>query len=53
MVFAGGEFWDNTALRLSIDEAADKFGPPTDYGCATIYAGDISDRSTYRMIQYL
>lgn len=52
MIFGGGEFWDNTALNLSIDEAWAKFGHPNGYGSAIISAGNLADRSTFKMINY-
>jgi len=52
MVFAGGEFWDNSALNLSLDEAWEQFGHPCGYGSALISAENLADRSTYKMINY-
>ena len=52
MIFAGGELWENTALNLSIAEAWEQFGHPCGYGSALIYAEDLSNRSTYKMINY-
>ncbi|MBR6767457.1 MAG: hypothetical protein IKM02_05850 [Clostridia bacterium] len=52
MTFGGGEFWDNNVLELSIDESSETFGAPQDFGHAIIYASDLSDRSTYKMVSY-
>ena len=52
MVFDNGNSWDNSALELSVDEAAETFGAPSDFGCAVIYASDLSDRNTYKMVNY-
>ena len=52
IVFGSGEFWENDALRLTVDEAAESFGAPVGCGHAIIYAADLSDRSTYRMVSY-
>lgn len=52
MVFGGGEFWENDVLSMTIDEAAGKYGAPTSYGYARVYAENLSDRSTYKMISY-
>lgn len=52
MVFGGGEFWKNSVLDLSIDEAWTQFGHPCGYGSALIYASDLGDRSTFKMISY-
>lgn len=52
MVFADGESWENDALSLSIDAAAEKYGAPCRYGHALVYAADPADRATYRMILY-
>ncbi len=52
MTFASGEAWDNDALELSVDQAWQKFGTPSAYGHALIYARDLADRSTYQMISY-
>lgn len=53
MVFGGGEFWENDALSLTIDEAAEKFGAPHTFGHAIVYASDLSDRATYKMVSYM
>jgi len=52
MIFGGGEFWENDVLRMSIDEAAAKFGAPAGFGTAVIHTGDLSDRSAYKMIDF-
>lgn len=52
MIFSGGDFWTNDDLNLTIDEAWRKYGAPTGYGSALVYASDISNRSTYLMISY-
>lgn len=45
--------WDNSDLNLSFADAETKFGTPGYGGHAWINAGDLSDRSTYRMIDFV
>ena len=52
MIFGSGNAWNNEALRLSIDQAWDKFDGPSGFGRAILRATDLADRSTYRMISY-
>ena len=52
MVFGSGAFWENDALKLSFDQAWEAFSGPETFGHALIYAPDLADRSTYRMIAY-
>jgi len=52
MIFGGGEFWDNSALNLSISEAWAQFGHPCGYGSALISAENLTDRATIKMISY-
>lgn len=52
MIFDSGDFWDNSALKLSVDEASEKFGTPLNFGHAIVYASDLSARSTYKMVNY-
>ena len=53
MVFGSGSFWENDALNMTAADAWEEFGDaPTDYGHAIVYASDLADRSTYRMIAY-
>ena len=52
LVFGAGEFWDNNELDLSLAEAIDKYGAPCNQGAAVIYATDLADRSTYKMVSY-
>jgi len=52
MIFGSGEFWENDVMHLNIDQAADTYGSPGGFGHALVYAKDLSDRSTYKMIEY-
>lgn len=49
MTFGGGEFWENDVFSMTIGEAAEKFGEPANFGHAVVRAGNLSDRSTYKM----
>ena len=52
LVFGACEIWDNNELGLSFAEAIDKYGDPCSQGAAVIYATDLADRSTYKMVSY-
>lgn len=52
MVFGGGEAWDNGVMDDSMEQVEEEFGHPNGYGSALIYAEDLSERSTYKMISY-
>jgi len=52
LVFGGGEAWDNSVMDDSMSEAESGYGHPNGYGSALIYASDLSDRNTYKMISY-
>lgn len=52
MVFGGGYAWDNTVMDDALDEIEANYGHPNGYGSALIYAADLSDRSTYKLIAY-
>lgn len=52
MVFGGGEAWDNGVMDDSLDSVEAQFGHPNGYGSAILYAEDLADRSSYRMISY-
>lgn len=52
MVFGGGDAWENDVMDMTLDEIEELYGHPTGYGSAIIYADDLSDRSTYRMISF-
>ena len=52
LIFAGGNYWDNNVLNDSLDEIKAAYPYPTGYGSALIYAEDLADRSTYKMISY-
>lgn len=51
-IFGGGDFWENDVMDDSLDEIEARYYHPGGYGSALIYASDLSDRSTYRMISY-
>ena len=51
-IFGGGDFWENDVLDDTLDEIEAKFHHPNGYGSALIYAKDLADRSTYRMISF-
>lgn len=51
-VFGGGDSWENDVMDDTLDEIEAAFHHPTGYGSALIYATDLSDRSTYRMISF-
>lgn len=48
-IFAGGEMWDNADTALTLEEARAKFPGYESRGYATIYAPNLSDRSTYKI----
>jgi len=52
MSFGSGAFWENDVLRMTFTEAWEEFDAPTGYGHAVLYASDLADRSTYKMISY-
>lgn len=52
LTFAPGMPRDSGDLRLSLAEAEEKFGIPQHGGRAWIAAGDLSNRSTYRIIDF-
>ena len=52
MVFGGGYAWDNSVMDDTLEQVESSYGHPNGYGSALIYASDLSDRSTYRMISY-
>jgi len=51
-VFGGGDFWENDVMDDSLNEIEARFHHPCGYGSALIYAADLADRSTYRMISF-
>jgi len=52
LIFGGGYDWDNSVMDDSLEEIEAAFGHPSGYGSALIYASDLSDRSTHRMISF-
>lgn len=52
MVFGGGYAWDNSVMEYTLDQAEANYGHPNGYGSALIYAADLSDRGTYKLISY-
>jgi len=52
LIFGGGNFWENSVMSASIDDIIAEFGEYAGFGCAQIYAEDLSDRSTYKMVSY-
>ena len=52
MSFGSGSFWENDALSMTFAEAWEEFDAPTGYGHAVVYATDLADRSTYKMVSY-
>lgn len=50
--FCSGESWENDVLDDDLDAIIEKYGEPLAYGSATVYAEDLADRSTYKMISY-
>ncbi len=50
--FGAGEDWSNEDLSLCFEQAVQKFGAPQCCGCALVYAADLSDRSTYKMLSF-
>ena len=51
-VFGDGENWDNGVMDDAIEELIAVYGEPSEYGSALIYAQDLADRETYRMISF-
>ena len=52
LVFENGESWENDVLDDNLDEIIAERGEPVSYGSALIFAKDLADRSTYKMISY-
>lgn len=52
MVFDNGTFWENDVLDDDLDEIIERYDSPVGFGSALIYAEDLSDRSSYKMISY-
>ena len=52
-IFCSGGQWDNSALDDGIEELIEEYVAPSDYGSAIVYAGDLADRDTYRMVSVL
>lgn len=52
MVFGGGNHWTNDVMRWSLSEINSEFGYISGYGAACVYATDLSDRSTYKLISF-
>lgn len=50
--FCSGEPWENDVLDNDLDAIIEKYDDPLAYGSATVYAEDLADRSTYKMISY-
>lgn len=53
--FANFEFdakWNNSVLDDELTEIIGNYGTPSAYGSALIYAANLSDRSSYKMISY-
>ena len=51
-IFGGGERWENDAMDDTLAEIITKYHQPNGFGSALIYAEDLEDRATYRMISY-
>lgn len=52
LIYGSGYDWDNDVMDDTIEEIEAAYFQPNGYGSALIYAEDLSDRSTYRMISY-
>ena len=52
LIFGGGYYWENSVMDDSMEDIEAAFGHPSGYGSALIYAPDLSDRSTHRMISF-
>jgi len=52
MVFGSGEPWENDVLDDGLNEIIENYGPPFSYGSALVYAENLADRSSYKMISY-
>lgn len=50
--FEGLEPWENDVLDDALDAIIEKYGDPIAYGSAIIYAEDLVNRSTYKIISY-
>lgn len=50
--FEGLEPWENDVLDDDLDTIIEKYGNPIACGSARIHAGDLADRSSYKMISY-
>ncbi|MBQ2957054.1 MAG: hypothetical protein IJE08_11395 [Clostridia bacterium] len=51
-IYGGGNHWENSILSASTEEIEALYGAPGGCGSALIYAEDLADRSTYKMISY-
>lgn len=51
-VFGGGSDWNNDVMEMTLEAIEAEYGHPNGYGSALIYADDIADRSTYKMISF-
>jgi len=50
--FGSGTKWDNAVLDDELDAIIETYGVPAAYGSALVYAGNLADRGSYRMISY-
>lgn len=51
-VFGGGCDWDNDVMEMTLEEIETEYGHPNGYGSALVYAEDVGDRNTYKMISF-
>jgi len=51
-IFGGGDKWENDVMDDTLAEIVENYHQPNGFGSALIYAEDLEDRSTYRMISY-
>lgn len=50
--FEGNEPWKNDVLDDDLNSILERYGSPSFYGCALVYAENLSERSSYKMISY-
>jgi len=52
LIFGDANYWDNSVMSWSIEEIEAQYGEYAGYGVACVYAADLSDRSTYKIVSF-
>ena len=50
LIFGGGNYWENSVMNWSLEQIEAEYDYISGYGSAMIYAENLSDRSTYKII---